>query len=80
MKIDKKYLWIILPVLSIALVVIIQVVRHSLREEERQARIHIRQAVKKKFPEAVKRVKATYGLALLSYLNFRKSVMRKRLR
>jgi pimeloyl-ACP methyl ester carboxylesterase len=62
LKIDKKYLWIILIVLSITLVLVIQVVRHSLREEERQVRIQIRQAVKNKFPEAVKRVKATYGL------------------
>ena len=62
MKIDKKYLWIILIVLSITLVLVIQVVRHSIREEERQVRIQIREAVKNKFPEAVKRVKSTYGL------------------
>jgi len=62
LKIGKKNLWIILIVLSISLVVVIQVVRHFFREEERQTRIHIREAVKKKYPEAVKRIKATYGL------------------
>jgi pimeloyl-ACP methyl ester carboxylesterase len=62
LKISKKKLWIILIFLSISLVVVIQVIRHFFREEERQTRIHIREAVKKKYPEAVKQLKATYGL------------------
>ena len=62
MKLGKKNLWIILIVLSIMLVAVIHVARHFFREEERQTRIHIREAVKKKYPEAVKQVKASYGL------------------
>lgn len=51
-----------LIVLFVTLIVAIQAVRYFFREEERQTRIHIREAVKKKYPEAVKRLKATYGL------------------
>ena len=51
-----------LIVLCIMIIVVIQAVRFFFREEERQTRIHIREAVKKKYPEAVKRLKATYGL------------------
>ena len=51
-----------LIVLCVTLIVVIQAVRYFFREEERQTRIHIREAVKKKYPEAVKRIKATYGL------------------
>ena len=51
-----------LILLCITLIVVMQVVRHFFREEERQTRVHIREAVKKKYPEAVKRLKATYGL------------------
>lgn len=62
MKIGKRNLWIILIALGVTLVVAIQAVRYFFREEERQTRIHIREAVKKKYPEAVKRLEATYGL------------------
>ena len=51
-----------LIVLCVTLIVVIQVVRYFFREEERQTRIHIREAIKKKYPEAVKRLKAAYGL------------------
>ena len=51
-----------LIVLCFTLIVVIQAVRYFFREEERQTRIHIREAVKKKYPETVKRLKATYGL------------------
>lgn len=43
-------------------VVVIQVVRHFFREEERRIRTHIREIVKKEYPEAVNQLKATYGL------------------
>ena len=62
MKTGNKNLWIILIVLSIILVVVIQVMRHFFREEERQIRTHIREAVKKEYPEAVNQLKAMYGL------------------
>lgn len=62
MKTGNKNLWVILIVLSITLVVVIQVARHFFREEERQIRTHIRDAVKKEYPEAVKQLKAMYGL------------------
>ena len=62
MKTGNKNLWIILIVLSITLVVVIQVARHFFREEERQIRTHIREAVKKEYPEAVNQLKAMYGL------------------
>ena len=52
----------ILIVLCIMPIVVIQAGRHFFREEERQIRTHIREAVKKEYPEAVKRLKATYGL------------------
>jgi pimeloyl-ACP methyl ester carboxylesterase len=41
---------------------VIQVVRHFYKEEERQIRTLIREAVKKEFPEAVNQLKAMYGL------------------
>ena len=62
MKISKRNLWIMLIVLCVTLIVVIQAVRYFFREEERRARIHIRDAVKKKYPEAVKRLMTTYGL------------------
>jgi pimeloyl-ACP methyl ester carboxylesterase len=62
LKIDNKKRWIILIALGFMLLVVIQVVRHFFREEERRIRIHIREAVKKEYPEAVKRLNATYGL------------------
>jgi pimeloyl-ACP methyl ester carboxylesterase len=62
LKTGNKKLWVLVIVLGITSVVVIQVSRHFFREEERQLRIHIRETVKKEFPEAVKRVKATYGL------------------
>jgi hypothetical protein len=39
-------------------VVVIQVVRHFFREEERRIRTHIREIVKKECPEAVNQLKA----------------------
>jgi len=62
LKIGNKNLWVILIVLGITLVVVIQVVRHFFREEERQIRTHIREAAKKEYPEAVNQLKAMYGL------------------
>ncbi len=62
MKMSKRNLWIMRIVLCVTLIVVIQAVRYFFREEERRARIHIRDAVKKKYPEAVKRLMTTYGL------------------
>lgn len=62
MKIGNKNLWIILIVLSLTLIVVIQAVRHFFGEEERQIRTHIREAVKKEYPEAVNQLKAMYAL------------------
>jgi len=62
LKLGKKNSWIILILLCITLIVVIQSVRHFFREEERHARVHIREAVKKKYPKAVTRLKAMYGL------------------
>jgi pimeloyl-ACP methyl ester carboxylesterase len=45
-------------------VVVIQVVRHFFRKEERRIRTHIREMVKKEYPEAVNQLKAMYGLKL----------------
>jgi len=39
-----------------------QVMRHFYREEERKARIRIRETLKEKYPETVKQLKTTYGL------------------
>lgn len=64
MKTISKYQWIVLIVLGIMSVVVIQVVRHFFREEERQIRTHIREIVKKEYPEAVNRLNAMYGLKL----------------
>ncbi|MBW2201310.1 MAG: acetyltransferase [Deltaproteobacteria bacterium] len=62
MKIGKRNLWIRLILLGIALIVVIQVVRYIFREEERRTRIYIREAIKKKYPQAVNQLKATHGL------------------
>ncbi|MBW1608236.1 MAG: acetyltransferase [Deltaproteobacteria bacterium] len=62
MKAGKKIPWIMLILLCITLIVVIQGVRHFFREDERQARVQIREAVKHKYPEAVTRLKAMYGL------------------
>ena len=40
----------------------IQVARHFFIEEEREARIRMRQTIMEEFPDAVKEIKATYGL------------------
>jgi len=62
LKTGNKNPWLILIVLSIASVVVIQVVRHFFIEEERRIRTHIREAVKKEYPEAASQLKAMYGL------------------
>jgi hypothetical protein len=58
LKTSSKHRWIILIVLGIMSVVVIQVVRHFFREEERRIRTHIREIVKKECPEAVNQLKA----------------------
>ena len=62
MKIGKSNLWIILFLLGITLIVVIQVMRYYFRAEERRTRVYIREAVKKKYPQAVNQLKANYGL------------------
>jgi flagellar basal body-associated protein FliL len=52
LKTSSKHRWIILIVLGIMSVVVIQVVRHFFRKEERRIRTHIREMVKKEYPEA----------------------------
>lgn len=62
MNIDKKNLWVMFIALCIALVVVIQVVRHFFREEERRIRTQIRESFKKEYPEAFGQLKVMYGL------------------
>ena len=62
MKTGNKKLWRILIVLCITLVAAIQMMRHFFKEEEREIRSHIRELVKKEFPEVANQLKAAYGL------------------
>ena len=51
MRIGKRHIWVLAVGFSIALIVLIQVLRHSFSETERKARIRIRETFEKKYPE-----------------------------
>jgi pimeloyl-ACP methyl ester carboxylesterase len=62
LKKSRKKTWILLLCLAALLIVGFQILRHHFMEPERQARILLRTAIKKKFPEKVKAMYAAYGI------------------
>ncbi len=62
MKIDRKTLWISSILFCLALVAIVMALGIFFPEEDRRARIRIREAIENEYPEAVERIKAAYGL------------------
>ncbi len=62
MKMRKSRRWLLVIACVFALLTAIQIARHFFREAERQARIQMREALMAEFPEAVKKIKAVYGL------------------
>ena len=58
----KSHRWLLIIAGIVVLIGVVQVARHFFMEEERAARIRVRQTLMDKFPEAVKEIKATYGL------------------
>lgn len=62
----KSHKWIVFVVGVVVLLAVIQVVRHFYREEERNARIRLRQAIMAEFPETVSALKANFGLRSLA--------------
>ena len=62
MKKRRRYKWIVVVALIVALVSVVQITRHFFMEEEREARIRLRHALLDEYPEAVSALKAQYGL------------------
>ncbi len=62
MKIKKRNIWLAAILVCAVLYVSVQIVRDIFREEERQVRSDVRQAIKDAYPEEVKKLTAAYGL------------------
>ena len=62
MKKRRRYKWIAVIAVVAALVVAIQVARHYFSAEEREARTRLRKALLDEYPEAVRELKAHYGI------------------
>ncbi len=62
MKKRRRYKWIAIIAVIVALIAAVQVARHFFIEEEREARIRLRKALLDEYPEAADALKARYGL------------------
>jgi pimeloyl-ACP methyl ester carboxylesterase len=66
LKMRKTHRWLLFIVGAVVLIGTIQTARHFFREEEREARIRMRQTIMEEFPDAVKEITAAYGLRPLA--------------
>lgn len=62
MKMRRNHRWLFFIVGAVVLIGTIQIARHIFREEEREARIRVRQTIMEEFPDAVREITAAYGL------------------
>jgi pimeloyl-ACP methyl ester carboxylesterase len=62
LKKSRVKFWMLVMALSLLVVIGFQAIRHHYIEEERQARIRLRETIKQKYPEKVNEMYAAYGI------------------